>query len=163
MIQLGRALGKGRHRLIYGGASVGLMGVLADEVLAQGGIVHGILPKQLKSRESAHPRLESLEIVSSMSVRKERLIELADAFIVGPGGLGTLDELFEVLTGIAIGLYDKPVGILNIAGCWDRMLEMIQEGEKKGFIPSGTFESLEVEEDPNLLLDRILKRLDTSL
>jgi uncharacterized protein (TIGR00730 family) len=155
---LGSALAEGGHRLIYGGASVGLMGLLADAALAGGAEVLGVLPEQLVEREIDHPRLSSMERVSSMAERKERMIELADAFIALPGGVGTLDEIFEVLCGRLIAAHDKPLGLLDVAGYWPPLAALLERGVAEGFIPA-ELSPLPTNEDPRALLDELNARV----
>ena len=132
-IELGRALARKQIGLVYGGASVGLMGTLADAVLDAGGEVVGILPRWLESREVGHSRLKELHIVDSMHARKQRMIERSDAFIALPGGLGTFDELFEVLTWSQIGLHEKPVGLLDVKGYFEPFRALVRHAVTEGF------------------------------
>ena len=121
--------------LVYGGASVGLMGVVADTVLAAGGEVIGVLPKALFRREVAHRHLTELHEVSSMHERKALMADLADGFIALPGGLGTFDELFEITTWAQLGLHTKPIGLLNIANYYAPLLALVTHAASEGFIP----------------------------
>ena len=114
--ELGAELVRRKIGLVYGGASVGLMGALADEVLARGGEVIGVIPTWLVKREIAHAGLSDMRVVASMHERKSTMANLADAFIAMPGGFGTFDELFEILTWAQIGLHSKPIGLLDVAG-----------------------------------------------
>lgn len=120
--------------LVYGGAHVGLMGRIADGVLAAGGEVTGVIPKSLIDLEIAHPGLTKLEIVPDMHVRKARMSELADGFVALPGGLGTLEELFEMLTWSQLGFHAKPVGLLNAAGFYDQLLAFLDHASGEGFM-----------------------------
>ena len=141
--------------LVYGGASVGLMGTLADAVLDGGGDVVGILPRWLEDREVGHSRLRELHIVDSMHARKQRMIERSDAFIAMPGGLGTFDELFEVLTWAQIGLHEKPVGLLDIGGYFEPFRALVRHAVKEGFVLAeheGLFVS---DPDPDNLIDAL--------
>lgn len=131
---LGRALAARRLGLVYGGARVGLMGVLADATLAGGGQVIGVIPEALVAREVAHAGLDDLRIVSSMHTRKALMSDLADAFVALPGGWGTFDELFEVLTWSQLGLHRKPVGVLNVQGYFDPLLRLIGHCIEEGFV-----------------------------
>ncbi len=117
----GRGLAEAGIRLIYGGGKVGLMGVVADAALAAGGAVHGVIPRFLQSREVMHDGVENLLVTDSMHDRKQRMFEDADAFLVLPGGLGTFDELFEIVTWRQLRLHDKPILIVDVAG-WARTL-----------------------------------------
>ena len=115
------------HRigLVYGGAQIGLMGVLADAVIAGGGEVIGVIPESLLDEEVVHRGLTTLEVVPSMHVRKQRMIELADAMVALPGGLGTLEELFEALTWAQLRFHQKPCGVLNVQGYFDGLLQCL--------------------------------------
>jgi hypothetical protein len=131
---LGAAIAKAGLGLVYGGASRGLMGVLADEALAEGAEVIGVLPEALSGREIAHTRLTSLELVLTMHERKARIHELSDAILVLPGGYGTLDELMEALTWAQIGLHAKPCILINTANYWDGLLAFLDTAVANGFI-----------------------------
>src|SRR5215470_4174601 len=127
---LARGLG-----LVYGGASVGLMGVLADAVLAGGGEVIGVIPRGLFRREVAHEGLTELHEVASMHERKALMADLADGFIALPGGFGTFDELFEIITWAQLGLHNKPIGLLNVADYFAPLLAFVAHATAEGFIP----------------------------
>lgn len=131
---LGAAIGKAGLGLVYGGASRGLMGALADAALTEGAEVIGVLPEALNGREIAHTRLTSLELVLTMHERKARIHELADAILVLPGGYGTLDELLEAVTWAQIGLHAKPCILINTANYWDGLLAFIDTAVANGFI-----------------------------
>jgi uncharacterized protein (TIGR00730 family) len=131
---LGQALAQQNIELIYGGAKIGLMGAVADGALANGGTVIGVLPKFLSSKEIAHDRLTKLISVSSMHERKTKMNELCDGVIALPGGFGTLEEFFEMLTWGQLGLHQKPVGILNIGGFYDQLIAMVQTMVVKGLL-----------------------------
>jgi uncharacterized protein (TIGR00730 family) len=131
--QFGRALAEAGIELVYGGGNIGLMGVLADAVLAGGGRVTGIIPEDLKRAEVAHDGLSDLVIVASMHERKRRMFELADAFVALPGGPGTLDETIEVITWRQLGLHDKPVLILNEGDYWRPLLDLLDHTIEGGF------------------------------
>lgn len=133
-IDLGNAILERKMRLIYGGANVGLMKVLADNVLAGGGEVIGIMPRMLVEKEVAHLNLTKMVTVDSMSERKSKMVELSDAFIAMPGGFGTLDELAEVITYNQLRLTDKPIGILNIEGYFDPLLAFFDHITGEGFL-----------------------------
>jgi hypothetical protein len=130
---LGAAIAKRGMTLVYGGAKVGLMGVLANAALAEGGRVIGVIPKGLVSKEIAHDGLTELFLTESMHDRKERMIELSDAFVSMPGGWGTYDELFEVLTLAQIGFHDKPSAFLNVNGYFDPLLALLHHTIVHGF------------------------------
>ena len=125
-----------RHEieLVYGGASVGVMGILADEVLALGGAVHGVIPKILVDKEIAHGGLTELHVVGSMHARKSMMAALSDGFIALPGGFGTLEEIVEVVTWGQLRFHDKPCGLLNVAGYFDRLLEFLDHTQQEGFL-----------------------------
>ncbi|MCP9758368.1 TIGR00730 family Rossman fold protein [Aquitalea sp. S1-19] len=129
----GSELAKRGITLVYGGGNVGLMGVAADACLAAGGKVIGVIPEFLKSKEVAHLGLTELYITDSMHVRKAKMAELSDAFIALPGGFGTFDELFEILTWAQLAVHDKPVGLLNVAGFFDPLLAMTRHAVDEGF------------------------------
>jgi hypothetical protein len=131
---LGAAIGKAGMGLVYGGASRGLMGVLADAALDEGAEVIGVLPEALSGREIAHTRLTSLEIVLTMHERKARIHELSDAILVLPGGYGTLDELMEAVTWAQIGLIAKPIILINTVNYWDGLLAFLDTAVANGFI-----------------------------
>ncbi len=131
--RLGRLMAERGVRLIYGGGRVGLMGILADAALAAGGSVTGIIPVLLEEREVEHQGLSELHVVGSMHERKHRMFELADAFAVLPGGLGTLDETFEIVTWRQLGLHDKPVVLVDNAGYWAPLLGLIDHAIASGF------------------------------
>ena len=131
---LGAAIAKAGLGLVYGGASRGLMGVLADAALAEGAEVIGVLPAVLNGRELAHTRLTSLELVVTMHERKARIHELSDAILVLPGGFGTLDELMEAVTWAQIGLHAKPCILINTAGYWDGLMTFLDTAVASGFI-----------------------------
>jgi uncharacterized protein (TIGR00730 family) len=131
---LARALVERGIAIVYGGGSVGLMGVLADSALAMGGEVVGVIPRPLASRELAHTGLTELHRVSSMHERKAMMASLADGFIALPGGLGTLEETLEILTWAQLGIHAKPVGVLNVAGYYDGLRGLIGHGVREGFV-----------------------------
>ena len=131
---LGRLTGEKGIKLVYGGGRVGLMGVAADAALAAGGQVHGIIPHHLNDWEVGHGGLTELEIVETMHERKKRMFDLSDAFVALPGGLGTLDETFEIVTWRQLGLHDKPMVLVNIAGFWDPLIALIKHQVDCGFL-----------------------------
>lgn len=138
----GRSLAEAGIGVVYGGASVGLMGVLADAALAAGGEVIGVIPGGLFAAEVAHPALTRLEVVASMHERKAVMAGLADAFAALPGGLGTLDELFEILTWRQIGLHAKPVALVDVDGFWDPLGALLDDLTAAGFVPGAARDSL---------------------
>ncbi len=151
---LGSALLERSHDLIYGGASVGLMGRLAETVLAGGGNVIGVIPSSLADKEVALTRLPDLRVVPSMHERKAMMANLSDGFIALPGGLGTLEEFFEALTWTQLGIHTKPCGLLNISGYFDKLVEFLDEAQDQLFIRPEHRSMIIVEEDPEALLDR---------
>jgi uncharacterized protein (TIGR00730 family) len=159
--QTGRMLAEAGLGLVYGGASVGLMGTLADAALAAGGEVIGVMPDGLFAAEIAHPGLTRLEVVRTMHERKARMAELADGFAALPGGLGTLEELLEILTWQQLGLHAKPVVLLDVGGFWDRLVGFVDALVADGFVPSASRERLVVTADPAELV-RVLLSSDAS-
>lgn len=125
-----------RHELelVYGGAATGIMGVIADQVLELGGAVHGVIPKLLEEKEIAHTGLTQLHVVTSMHERKTMMAALSDGFIAMPGGFGTLEEIIEVVTWGQLRFHDKPCGILNVCGYFDRLLEFLDHATDEGFL-----------------------------
>ena len=121
--------------VVYGGASVGIMGLVADEALKNNMKVTGVLPKNFQQKEIAHAGLSKLILVDTMHERKFKMYELSDAFLVLPGGLGTLDELFEITTWKQIGFHKKPIGIWNYQGYYDSLLKFLEHSKEKGFVP----------------------------
>jgi len=143
---------------VYGGASVGLMGVLAEAVLAAHGEVIGVIPRALATREVAHHGLSELRIVGSMHERKALMAELADAFVALPGGFGMLDELLEVITWAQLGLHQKPIGLLNVAGYFDRLLALVEHAIAERFVHVGHRALLVSADEVDALLDAIADR-----
>lgn len=132
--EMGQTLAQRGLQLIYGAGRTGLMGVVADAVLEAGGSVVGVIPQMFNTPALVHTGLSCLEVVDSMHLRKARMAQLADAFIALPGGFGTLDEFFEILTWAQIGLHQKPIGLLNIQGFFDPLLRWVEHAESEGFI-----------------------------
>jgi uncharacterized protein (TIGR00730 family) len=151
---LARALVERNIEVVYGGASVGIMGVLADAILAEGGHVIGIIPQALVDKEVAHRGLSDLRVVKSMHERKTLMAELSDGFIALPGGLGTLEELFEVLTWALLGLHQKPCGLLNIRDYYRSLIDFLDHAVAERFIKDVHRAMLLVEEQPERLLER---------
>ncbi|WP_295647183.1 TIGR00730 family Rossman fold protein [uncultured Methylibium sp.] len=152
---LGRIVGGRGWRLVYGGGSVGLMGVAADAALAAGAEVVGVIPQSLVAREVEHRDLTELIVVETMHQRKQAMAERADAFIALPGGIGTLEELFEVWTWRQLGYHDQPIGLLNTAGYYDPLLAFMRRSVDAGFVSAETVAMLEVDTDPAALLERL--------
>ncbi|QEM67720.1 TIGR00730 family Rossman fold protein [Geobacter sp. FeAm09] len=141
-------------RLVYGGASVGVMGLVADAVLQLGGEAVGVIPDALMRKELAHPNLTELHVTRSMHERKTMMAELADGFIALPGGIGTLEELFEIWTWAQLGFHGKPCGLLNIAGYYDALITFLDHTVAEQFVREPHRSMLLVEQDPEALLDR---------
>ncbi|MCL4184693.1 MAG: TIGR00730 family Rossman fold protein [Burkholderiaceae bacterium] len=156
--ETGRAIAARGWGLVFGGGRVGMMAAVADAALAAGGEVVGVIPRALMSREPGHPGIARLEIVSDMGVRKQRMIELADAFVTLPGGLGTLDELFEVLTLRQIRCHAKPIGLYNQDGYFDTLLTACREFVARGFVLPSDIEFLIDAPGIEPLLDRLFVR-----
>jgi uncharacterized protein (TIGR00730 family) len=152
---LGRTLAERGLDLVYGGAQVGLMGTLADAALASGGRVVGVLPEALVSKEVAHPGLSKLHVVSSMHERKALMAELSDGFVALPGGLGTLEELAEVLTWAQLGLHAKPCGLLDVAGYYGGLLSFLDHAVAERFVHPEHRSLLIAGDAPGALLDRL--------
>jgi uncharacterized protein (TIGR00730 family) len=154
-VDLAAAIVAAGCELVYGGASVGLMGLVADTVLGAGGAVHGVITEGLVAREIAHPGLTSLVVTETMTERKERMADLADAFVALPGGYGTLDELFEVLTWSQLGIHAKPAGLLDVNGFWSTMTDFLDHAVVEGFLKPAHRGMLVVDDDPARLLVRL--------
>jgi uncharacterized protein (TIGR00730 family) len=155
-VALADALAAARLELVYGGGCIGLMGVLADAMLKRGGRVIGVIPRMLLEREVGHRNVTELKIVTSMHERKAVMAELADAFVVLPGGFGTLDETFEMLTWAQLGLQRQPVGLLNVGGYFDRLLEFLDHSAEQGFVSAPHRALLAVAVEPKALLERLV-------
>lgn len=139
--------------MVYGGAAVGLMGVMADAMLTAGGVVIGVIPQVLVDKEVAHPRLSQQHVVGSMHERKALMAKLATAFVALPGGFGTLDELFEIMTWAQIGIHNKPIGLLDVAGFYQPLLRMLAHIEAEGLARVASAEVLSVSDDPDTLFE----------
>ncbi len=151
---LGRALAERELGVVYGGASVGLMGAVADGALAAGGEVIGVIPRRLVDREVAHADLSDLRVVDTMHQRKALMAELSDAVIALPGGTGTLDELFELFTWSQLGLHHMPMGLLDVAGYWQPLLAFLDHAVSERFLRAEHRDTLLVDTDAAALLDR---------
>ena len=141
--------------LVYGGGRVGLMGVIADTILAAGGEAIGVMPQALIDREIGHPRLTELKVVSSMHERKAQMAELADAFVALPGGIGTLEELIEVYTWSQLGIHDKACGVLNVNGYYDHLAALLDHAVAEGFLRPQHRATMLADAGPGRLLDRM--------
>ena len=153
--QMGLELAARRLGLVYGGGNVGLMGVLADAVLAAGGEVIGVIPKRLVEREVAHCGLSDLRVVESMHQRKALMADLSDGFIALPGGLGTLEEFSEAITWVQLGIHSKPCGLLNVCGYYDSLLSMLDHAVDQEFVHALHRETVLSDSRPDVLLDKM--------
>lgn len=153
--QMGAAIARRGWQLWYGAGSTGLMGAVADGALQQGGEVIGVIPEIFNTPVLAHRALTRLEVVETMHQRKERLAQQVDAFIALPGGYGTFEELFEILTWAQIGLHRKPVGLLNTLGYFDPLLQMVDQAQREGFIYTEHRALFSVQDEPAALLDAL--------
>ena len=151
--ELGRALAGQDVGLVYGGASVGLMGILADAVLDAGGQAIGVIPQALVDREIAHPGLADLRVVGSMHERKALMADLADGFVALPGGMGTLEEIFEVYTWTQLGMQSKPLGLLDVRGYYGQLAAFLDHAVAERFVTPEHRAMLVVEQEPAALLD----------
>jgi uncharacterized protein (TIGR00730 family) len=152
---LGKLLADEDIELVYGGASVGIMGELADAVHEGGGHVTGIIPQQLMKKEAAHTGIPDLIVVASMHQRKSQMADMADGFIALPGGIGTLEGFFEILTWGQLGIHNKPCGVLNVAGYFDLLTGFLDHAVREGFLTDEHRQMILVESDPGKLLERM--------
>lgn len=152
---LGAQLARSGIGVVYGGGHVGLMGALADGALSQSGEVIGVIPHALMAKELGHGGVTDLRVVGSMHERKQLMVDLSDGFIALPGGFGTMDELFETLTWLQLSFHDKPVGILNVGGFFDGLIEFIAHMTRQGFLKPEHAACVLVESDPGRLLERM--------
>jgi uncharacterized protein (TIGR00730 family) len=152
---LGQVLASRGVRLVYGGGHVGLMGILADAVLAEGGDVIGVITDGLQAREVGHTALPDLRVVPTMHERKALMASLSDAFVALPGGAGTLDEFFEAWTWTQLGIHRKPVGVLNVAGYFDPLLAFLAHAVDQRFIRAEHWDAVVIDEDAARLIDRL--------
>jgi uncharacterized protein (TIGR00730 family) len=153
---LGTSIATRGLELVYGGGNVGLMGVIADAAMAAGGRVTGVMPEALVAREIGHTGLTDLRIVGSMHERKAMMAALADAFVAMPGGFGTFEEFFEVVTWTQLGLHRKPAGLLNVGGFYDPLVAFLDRATEAGFIKPPHRAMVLDDGDPQRLLDRLL-------
>ncbi len=153
--EFARAAARKGLTIVFGGGHVGLMGALADSALEAGAKIIGVIPRHLMRPEVAHRRLSELRVVESMHERKRAMAELSDVFVVLPGGYGTLEEMFEMVTWLQLRLQAKPVGILNIERFYDPLLDFLRHAAGEGFIRPEHWDLLIVEHTPELLLDRL--------
>lgn len=157
--EVGRAIARSGCRLVYGGGDVGLMGIAASKAAAEGGAVHGIIPGFLIAREGHLDGVE-IKIVETMSERKSLLIAESDAYIILPGGTGTLEEVFDVISRQQLGLQDKPIVFLNTDGFWAPFIELIAHTVREGFTPQSLADHVELIDDAGAAIDRIIAQLD---
>jgi len=157
--RLGTCLADRRVTLVYGGGGLGLMGALADAVLAGGGQVIGVIPRALEARELAHPHIQDMRVVPDMHSRKALMADLSDAVMALPGGFGTFDELLEVLTWAQLGFHSKPIGLANVGGYFDPLIRTLDHAVAEGFARDAARGLVEVDDDPARLLDRLGQRL----
>ena len=148
----GELLAKENIELVWGGGNVGLMGVVADNVLAEGGRAYGVIPSFMAERELAHPQASEMVVVDSMHTRKAAMADRADGFVALPGGFGTLDELFEIVTWAQLHIHAKPVGLLNVRGFFDPLLAMVRHMSAEGFVKPHHLELLHVASEPERLI-----------
>ena len=153
---LAAALVSRNIRLVYGGAGIGIMGMVADEVLKLGGQAIGVIPKALANKEVAHKNLTELHVTQSMHERKMLMAELSDGFIALPGGIGTLEELFEIWTWAQLGFHNKPCGLLNVEGYYDSLIGFLDHVLAEQFVKKDHHAMLIVETNPDALLDRYI-------
>ncbi|HZU98387.1 MAG TPA: TIGR00730 family Rossman fold protein [Planctomycetota bacterium] len=153
--ELGNLMADRGLELVYGGGSVGLMGVVADTLLSRGGVVRGVIPHSLFVREVGHRGLTECKIVDSMHERKQAMADMAHAFLSLPGGYGTLDETFEALTWAQLGIHEKPVVLVNVKGFWDPLVASVDRMVSAGFLKKENRELLNVARDPASALDLV--------
>ena len=153
----GSALAERGLGLVYGGGSIGLMGVVADAAMEGGAPVVGVIPRALFRREIAHHGLTRLEVVPSMHARKARMARLSDAFVALPGGIGTLEELFEVLTWGYLGIHAKPTGLLDVGGYWRPLIRLLDHAVDEGFLRPAHRKLVVVDRSPARLLERLAR------
>jgi uncharacterized protein (TIGR00730 family) len=144
-------------RLVFGGGHAGLMGALADAALAVGGEVVGVIPRRLVEQERGHQGITELHVVDSMHARKQKMFEIADAFVVLPGGVGTLDETFEIITWKQLGMHDKPIVIVNADGYWEKLDSLIADMVADGFAGPGTRELYTMVDSVRDVLDTLAR------
>ncbi|MFP4472132.1 MAG: TIGR00730 family Rossman fold protein [Bacteroidales bacterium] len=154
---LGRLLAHRNITLVYGGGNIGVMRVIADSALEAGGEVIGVMPRHIVDREIAHQEITKLHIVGSMHERKAMMAELSDAFIALPGGFGTIDELFEIMTWNQLEIISKPTGLLNVEGYFNHLMAFIDHAVEEKFVRTEHRSALIVEEDENRLLEKLEK------
>ncbi|WP_046112212.1 TIGR00730 family Rossman fold protein [Aquincola tertiaricarbonis] len=153
--EVGMLIGQAGGRLVYGGGKVGLMGAVADAALAAGAEVLGVIPQALMAREVGHRGLTELQVVDTMHQRKLAMAEASDVFVALPGGIGTLEEIYEMWSWQQLGYHDKPVALLNVDGYYDALLEFTRISHQRGFVSQPQFEALIVDTDAQRLMQRL--------
>ncbi|WP_209123470.1 TIGR00730 family Rossman fold protein [Alkalihalobacillus sp. BA299] len=156
--QLGQILAKQKIELVYGGSKIGLMGRIADSVLQYGGKVTGVMPTNLFSKEKVHPLLTEFHETETMHERKALMSDLADGYIALPGGIGTFEELLEVMCWAQIGIHKKPIGALNVLNYYDPLNDLLKKAAQAGFMPQANVDLLIVEKKPEILLERMFNQ-----
>ena len=144
-------------RLVYGGGSVGVIGIIADEMLKRKGLVTGVIPQFLMDKEVGHTGLTEMIVTENMHQRKQKMADLSDGFIILPGGFGTLEEFFEVLTWLQLGLHTKPIGVLNVGGFYDHLFAQMDVMVQHQFLKQSNRDLVFNEADPKILIDQMLK------
>ena len=144
-------------RMVYGGGSVGVMGVIADEMLKRKGLVTGVIPQFLMDKEVGHIGLTEMIITENMHQRKQKMADLSDGFVILPGGFGTLEEFFEVLTWLQLGLHTKPIGVLNVSGFYDPLFAQMDVMVQHQFLKQSNRDLVFNESDPKILVDKMMK------
>ncbi len=159
MRRLGKVIALNGLTLVYGGSHIGQMGIIADEVLDNGGKVIGIMTEHLDAKGLSHQGITELHIVKDMQARKAGMLETADAFIAAPGGVGTLEEYFETLSGFQMGLHHKPVGLYNVNGFYNRLMDAFRYFEAQDFMRNTKTDELICEADPIALIDQLKQQM----
>ncbi len=159
---MGREIAHRGYTLVYGGGSVGLMGVIADAALDAGGAVHGVIPASLEAKEVGHKGLTHKDVVASMHERKARMAELADAFIAMPGGIGTYEEIFEIWTWAQLGIHHKPLGFYDVDGFYGELLHFLDKATAEGFVREQHRHMALRDDRPGALLDKIAAYVPTA-
>jgi uncharacterized protein (TIGR00730 family) len=155
---IGSLIGQRGWSLVYGGGNVGLMGIVADAALQAGAKAVGVIPRALMEREVGHQQLSEQHVVDNMHQRKQMMAERADAFVALPGGIGTLEELYEVWTWYQLGYHRKPIGVLNVNGYYDQLLGFMRHSVQQGFLGPEQLDVVDVDTDASVLLDRLHAR-----
>jgi uncharacterized protein (TIGR00730 family) len=159
---MGHEIARRGLTLVYGGGSVGLMGVVADAALEAGGAVHGVIPQALETKEVGHKGLTRKDVVASMHERKARMAELSDAFIAMPGGIGTYEEIFEIWTWAQLGIHHKPLGFYNVEGFYDGLLAFMDKATDEGYVREQHRHMAQVADRPGALLDKMAAYVPTA-